>query len=60
MTEGRGITDEKWIESSVEYNQYFKTHTSIGNQVFDTFDVTRKSVAETADYVEQWVKAHLA
>lgn len=60
MTEGRNITDEKWIESSVEYNQYFKTHTSLGNQVFDTFDVTQKSVAETADYVEQWVKAHLA
>lgn len=59
MTQGRGITDEGWIQSSVEYNRYFQTHNRLGDTGFDTFDITDKSVREVADYVEKWVKQHL-
>lgn len=58
MTEGRGITDENWINSSVDYNNYFKTHTKIDDMSFDTFDITGKNVSETADHVEKWVNSH--
>lgn len=30
MKQGRGITDEEWIESSVQYNNYFKEHDAMG------------------------------
>lgn len=54
MTEGRNITDEGWIQSSIEYNQYFQEHEMIGDVPFDTFDITGKSVETVADYVEAW------
>lgn len=59
MTEGRGITDENWLQSSVEYNRYFQTHHRLGDQYFDCLDITAKSVNEVADAVEAWVKRHL-
>ena len=31
MKWGRGIADEEWIQSSVDYNNFFKTHTSIND-----------------------------
>lgn len=55
MTVGRGITDEKWITSSVKYNHYFKTHNQIGRTNFETFDISNKSISEVADYVIKWV-----
>ena len=55
MQEGRGITDEQWIQSSVDYNEYFKKHHQIGKTAFETFDITGKTVSEVADYVTAWV-----
>lgn len=57
MTEGRRINDEKWLNSSIDYNNYFITHTSIDDISFDTFDTTEKSVYEIADYIVQWVNS---
>lgn len=34
MTEGRGITDKGWINGSVKYNEYFRTHEKIGKFLF--------------------------
>ena len=55
MRNGRGITDEEWIQSSVDYNHYFKTHRQLGDMAFDTWDISGKTPAEAADYVIQWV-----
>lgn len=55
MTKGRGITDEGWIQSSVDYNRYFMTHNRIGEQVFETLEITDLSVNEVADRVQAWV-----
>lgn len=56
MKEGRGIADENWIQSSVDYNEYFRTHDRHGDTVFETFDISGKDVEEVADYVIDWVK----
>ena len=55
MREGRGIADENWIQSSVDYNEYFKSHHSLGDTEFETFDISGKSVSEVADFVVEWV-----
>ncbi|WP_310604233.1 hypothetical protein [Anaerosporobacter sp.] len=56
MTEGRGIVDEGWIKSSIDYNNYFKTHTSLGDTEFDIYDTSEKSMSEVSDYVIGWMK----
>ena len=59
MTEGRKITDEGWIQSSVDYNHYFKTHDCLADMPFEVFDTTGKSVPQVAEYVIGWVKGKL-
>lgn len=55
MEKGRGITDPNWIQSSVDYNQYFLTHKSIGDMPFETIDTEGKSVEEVAEDVRLWM-----
>ncbi len=58
MTEGRHITDDGWINSSVEYNNYFRTHDQIGDVRFDTLDTEGKGIPEVAEAVLAWLRAH--
>ena len=60
MTEGRHITDERWLEGSREYNEYFRTHDELGDVHFDKLDITRLSPDEAAEYVRTWVTAQIA
>ncbi len=57
MRQGRDITDEGWIQSSVDYNNYFITHTCIGDTTFETLDITHLTPAQTADKVWEWACA---
>lgn len=59
MQEGRGITDENWINGSCEYNRYFMEHDRHGDTRFETFDITNKEPGDVADYVVEWVKGKL-
>jgi broad-specificity NMP kinase len=59
MREGRHITDENWIKSSIDYNRWFKETGIISDKRVDTYDITGKSVSEVADYVIQWVTEKL-
>ncbi len=59
MTEGRGITDERWLNGSREYNEYFRTHNELGDVHFDKLDITRLSPVEAAEQVLNWVKMQL-
>lgn len=59
MTEGRGITEERWLEGSQEYNAYFRTHDALGDVCFDKLDITRLAPAEAAAHVHEWVKKQL-
>ena len=56
MTDGRGIDDAGWIQSSIEYNNYFRTHDSLGETKFDTLDCTNETPAEIAKKVLEWLK----
>jgi len=59
MTEGRGITDERWLNGSREYNEYFRTHNELGDVHFDKLDITRLSPVEAVEQVLNWVKKQL-
>lgn len=56
MTEGRGISDQEWVQSSVDYNRYFMEHGNIGGVPYETLDVTGLTVDEAASAVERWLK----
>lgn len=55
MMEGRGIMDEGWIRSSVEYNEYFRTHKKIGEVSFSTIETDDKSPEEIAECILKWM-----
>lgn len=58
MTEGRKITNEGWINSSVEYNDFFRTHEKIGEVRYETLDTEGKTVSEAAEAVLSWLREH--
>ena len=55
MMEGRGITEEGWIKSSIEYNRYFRNNHVLGDLEFEILDTTNKTVEEVADAVIAWI-----
>ena len=57
MTEGRGITDPNWIQSSVDYNHYFRTHETIGDTKYEWIDCTGIEREEAALRVLEWLRA---
>ena len=63
MQEGRGITDDNWINSSCDYNRdynrYFKEHTQIRDTKFEILVISTKASEEVADYVVSRVKKRL-
>ena len=59
MTDGRGITDETWLNGSQEYNEYFHTHNTLGDITFDALDITRLTPDEAAQQVHAWMQNQL-
>lgn len=60
MTVGRSITDEGWLSSSREYNEYFRTHDLLGDVSFDRLDITRLTPEEAAEQVRHWTLEAIA
>ncbi|MGN0316276.1 MAG: hypothetical protein ACI4EG_16005 [Fusicatenibacter sp.] len=60
MEVGRGITDQTWIQSSVDYNEYFLTHRMIGDMPFEILDTEGKTAEEVAREVQKWMTSHMA
>ena len=56
MTEGRGIDDAGWIQSSVDYNNYFRTRDILDDTKYDTLDCTNGTPAEIARKVLEWLR----
>ncbi len=56
MEEGRRIEDKDWIQSSLDYNNYFRTHNTIGNTKFESLDCTNNPPTQVAEKVLKWVK----
>lgn len=59
MTEGRGISDSHWLDSSQEYNDYFRTHHQIGDIPFDALDVTHLTPDDVAAQVLRWMQERI-
>lgn len=59
MTEGRGIGDPGWIESSVDYNRYFMEHDNIEGVYYDTLDVSKLTAEGAARGLERWARLKL-
>lgn len=59
MHEGRGIEDEGWIQSSVDYNRYFMEHDKIGDLGFEKIGITGKNVDEVAVKVIDWIREYI-
>lgn len=59
MQEGRGITDDNWINSSCDYNRYFMEHDRIGDTKYELLDISTKDPREVADYVVNWVQGKI-
>jgi len=55
MTNGRGITDEEWIKSSIDYNEYFRTHDSLGDTGFKCMDCGNQTPAYVAGRLLEWL-----
>ena len=58
MIIGRKIADPDWKQSSLEYNEYFRTHDSIGELKFDTLSIENKTPEQVATEVIDWIKLH--
>lgn len=56
MSKGRGINDENWIQSSVDYNEYFRTHDTLGETKFEKLDCSTGTPKEIAEKVLAWLK----
>lgn len=59
MTRGRGITDEGWIQNSVQYNHFFKNHTAINDMPFEICNTEGKDVSEVVEEVRSWITKKL-
>ena len=55
MTEGRNISDQGWIQSSVDYNRYFMEHDHIGSVAYERLDTGGMDVNRAAWAVEKWL-----
>lgn len=57
MMEGRKIEDADWIQGSVDYNEYFRTHNSLGDTKFDSLDCTNDTPEIVAEKVLKWLNS---
>lgn len=55
MTDGRGIKDAGWIQSSLDYNTYFMEHDKIGGTHYELLEVGDRTPEETAAEIEYWL-----
>ncbi len=57
MREGRGIDEEAWINSSIEYNEYFRSHSKLGDLEFETLDIGNSTPYQAAFNVLKWLNS---
>lgn len=58
METGRGITDERWIDSSLTFNEWLKTHADKTEPNMAFIDNTTLTPAETAQKIDEWIRQY--
>ena len=56
MMEGRNIEDESWIQGSIDYNEYLRTHNSVEDTKYDKMDCSAETPKEIAEKVLEWLE----
>lgn len=56
MREGRGITDEGWLKSSADFNQWLQRHASETEPVVELIDNTLLTAEQTAERIDGWIR----
>lgn len=57
MKNGRGVTDENWLKSSLDFNKWLTENAEIkGISLLDTSELSPKQAAEKAD---KWILQHM-
>ncbi len=59
MREGRKITDENWIQSSVTFNGWLKENADQTKPQITLLDNSALSPLETAEQIERWIRERL-
>lgn len=59
ITIGRGVTDENWIESSMNFNRWLKENASKTTPNIDLLDTSKFNPTEVAQKIDQWIKSKL-
>ena len=56
MRTGRKITDENWIKSSVDFNNWLKENADKNEPPIKLLDITKFSPENAAKTVDEWIK----
>lgn len=59
MTVGRNVTDEKWIASSMHFNDWLKEKHDKTRPNIHLLDTTNLTPEQAAEYVDRWIKSKL-
>lgn len=58
--EGRGVEEEGWLKSSVDFNRWLKEHASETVPAVTLLDTTHLTPQQAADQADAWIRGHLA
>ncbi len=56
IKQGRGVEDDKWIKSSVEFNAWLKENASSTKPAMALLDNTNKNKLETTESIRAWIQ----
>ena len=59
MTVGRKVTDENWIASSMQFNNWLKENHDKTEPNIDLLDTSNLTPEQAAEYVDRWIKSKL-
>lgn len=60
LTQGRGVTDEKWIESSMHFNRWLRENGRTASPSIEIVDATALTPEETSERIEKWIREKMA
>ena len=55
MREGRGITDQGWIDSSVDFNRWLRENADKTAPKITLLDETERTMEESVEFAQQWI-----
>lgn len=55
MREGRGITDQGWIDSSVHFNRWLRENADKTAPKITLLDETERTLEESVEFAQQWI-----